>query len=127
MMTPEIVAARRLHQAVEAVAPISMIALGTFGDSSSVRIEFTPTATPQQRAAARAAVDGFDWSQAAQDAWVAALVPERKDLRDQAAQAVADLDAFLAITSPTQVQTLAVVRKLCQQNKRIIARLIQVD
>ena len=120
-MTPSTHA--RLDASIRAVCPID----GTSGDLASLRIDYAPSATAQQRADALSVVAAFDGSQAAQDAWEAALVPERKDLRDQAAQALLDLDAFLALAAPTQAQTLAVVKKLCQQNKRLIVRLIQVD
>lgn len=44
-----------LHDAIKAVCPID-------GVSSDGRIDFQPTATQQQRAAARAIVDGWDWN-----------------------------------------------------------------
>ena len=113
----------RLHEAIAAVAPIE----GVSGSQGNVKIDFRPTATPQQRAAAQAVVASFDWSQAAHDAWLADLFPERKALRQQAAQAIADNDAYLAIASPTNAQVLAQVGRLTQQNNRIIKRLIQID
>lgn len=113
----------RLHQSVESVCPID----GIGGTNQLPRIDFKPEATPEQRAAAQAVVDSFDWSDAAQTAWEEAQKPERKTMRESAAAAIADLDAFLAIASPTNAQTLAIVKKLCQQNKAIIRRLIQID
>lgn len=113
----------RLDVAIRAVCPI----VGTSGSLPTIRIDYNPSASAQQQADAQAVVQAFDWSQDAQNAWETSRVPERKYLRDQAAQAIADLDAFLALPSPTNPQILAVIKKLCQQNKRIIARLIQVD
>ena len=69
----------------------------------------------------------FDWSQAAQDAWEADQKPERRDLRADAAGAVADNATYLAIATPTNAQVAAQVRRLTQQNQRIIRRLIQLD
>jgi DNA mismatch repair ATPase MutS len=113
----------RLDNAIKAVCPIH----GVSGQQGAVRIDFRPEATGQQRAAAQAVLDAFDWSQAADDDWREDLKPERKGLRQAAAAAVADLDAFLGLASPTNAQTLAIVRKLCQQSKAIIKRLIQLD
>lgn len=59
----------RLHSLVAAVCPIAGVSVGTPGDSTTVRIDFDPVATPEQRTAALTVVDGFDWSDAAQAAW----------------------------------------------------------
>lgn len=59
----------RLTAAVSVVCPIHGVSVRTPGDSSTVRIDFRYEATPEQRAAAQAVVDGFDWSEAAQSAW----------------------------------------------------------
>lgn len=59
----------RLDSDIRTVCPIAGISVGTPGDSGTVRIDFDPLATPEQRAAAQAVVDGFDWSDAAQAAW----------------------------------------------------------
>ncbi len=57
----------RLHNLLAAIAPIVGVSVGTIGVSASVRIDFDPAATAQQRTDAQTAVDGHDWSQAAQD------------------------------------------------------------
>lgn len=119
--------ASRLHEAVAAVCSIEGLSVGTLGDPSSIEIQATPTATVEQRAAAQSIVDNFDWSDAAQTAWEESRKPERKTMRDAAVGAIADIDAFLAIGTPTNAQTLAIVKKLCQQNRAIIRRLIQID
>ena len=46
-------------------------------------------------------------------------------ITEQAVAALVDNRAFLAITSPTQVQVLAQVRDLTRQNQRIIRMLLQ--
>lgn len=55
----------RLHEAIAAVCPI----FGVSGDESLVRIDYDPSATAGQKAAAEAALAAFDWSAAAEDAW----------------------------------------------------------
>jgi hypothetical protein len=107
---------QRLHEAVAAVCPID----GISGVEGAIRIDYKAAATAGERAAAETALASFDWSQAAHDAWLADMFPERKALRQQAAQAIADNDAFLAISSPNNAQTLAQVKKLTQQNTKII-------
>lgn len=113
----------RLHALLAAVCPID----GVSGSQGGVRIDFRPEATAQQRADAQAVLASFDWSPSAHAAWEEDRHPERKTLREQAAGAIADNDTFLAIASPNNAQTLAQVRKLTQQNNRIIKRLIQLD
>jgi hypothetical protein len=113
----------RLHAALRAVCPIA----GVAGEPGDVRIDYEPEATEQEQAAAVAALATFDFSAEADDAWLENENPERKTLRQLAATAVADNDAFLAIVSPTNAQAIAQVKKLAQQNTRIIKRLIQID
>lgn len=117
----------RLHQSVVAVCPIIGVAIGRKGVSASVRIDFTPEATPQQQTDAQSVVDAFDWSDAAQTAWEESRQPERKSLREAAQQAISDIDTYLAIGSPNNAQVVAAVRRLAQINKAIIKRLIQID
>ena len=119
--------ATRLDAAVRAVCPIIGVSVGVPGDSATVTIDFDPSATAQQRAAAQAVADSFDWSQAAGAVWAEDQKPQRKNLRQQAAQAVADNDTYLALGSPSNAQVAAQVRKLTQQNNRIIPWLIQID
>lgn len=56
----------RLHETIAAVCPI----LGVSGVQGSVRIDFDPSATVQQQTNAQTALTNFDWSQAAEDAWL---------------------------------------------------------
>lgn len=65
--------ARRLNDAIAAVCPIDGVSVGVPGDGATVRIFFAAGATANQRTAAAAALAGFDWSQAAQDAWELAV------------------------------------------------------
>ena len=113
----------RLHSVLAAVCPID----GVAGEQGNVRIDFATAATDQQRQAAQDAVAAFDWTQAAQDAWQQDQKPERKTLRAAAAQAIADNDAFLAITSPTNAQTLAQVKSLTRQMNRLIPFVAKLD
>lgn len=114
---------QRLLEAVRAAAPAVVdVSIGTVGVSATVRVQ-----PASEQAAAQAAISAFDWSIAAQAAWEADRVPERRDLRDAAAQAVADLDAFLAIANPTNAQNAAAVRRLAQMMRAVIRRLVQLD
>jgi len=49
-----------LHTAIEAVAPIDGVSVGSRADKSSWRVAFKPEATDQQKANAAAVVAGFD-------------------------------------------------------------------
>lgn len=113
----------RLHEAVSAVCPI----YGVSGAQGAVEVQFRPEATAGQRAAAQAAVAAFDWSEAAHAAWQEARNPERKTLRDAAVQAVADIDAYLALVSPSNAQVAAQVRRLSQHMRAVVRRLTQLD
>jgi hypothetical protein len=113
----------RLLEAVRAAAPaVTGLSVGQVGASSTVQVE-----PAYAQAQAQATINAFDWSQAAHDAWVADQKPERKALRQQAAQAIADNEAYLAVASPSNAQVVAHVRRLTEQNNRIIKRLVQVD
>lgn len=115
----------RLHETLVAAGiPID----GVSGDTAETAvIQYRPEATDPQRATGANLLAAFDWSQAAHDAWEEDRHPERKMLRQAAAQAVADLDAFLAIGSPNNAQTLAQVRRHAQILRAVIRRLIQLD
>lgn len=115
----------RLTEAVATACPIEGMSINATLRSATFRA--TLAATNQQVAAAQAVIDGFDWSEAAQAAWLATRYPEREGLKAAAAGAVSDNDTFLALASPTNAQVLAQVRRLTQQNTRIIRRLSQVD
>lgn len=117
---------KRLRDAIAAVAPINDIRVGIFGNSATVSVIFNGADVGQQTAA-QTVINNFDWSDAAWEAWEDSLNTERKDIKDAAVQAIIDLDTFLAIVSPSNAQVLAVVKKLCQQNKYIIKRLIQLN
>lgn len=113
----------RLHETISAVCPIVGVALD---DQGVVRIDFRDEATSQQRASANSVVAAFDWSDAAHQQWLTDREPEKRDLVAAAAQAVSDNDTFLEIASPTNAQTLAQVRRLTNQNNRIIRMLVRL-
>lgn len=52
----------RLLAAVRVVCPILSLSIGVEGNSASVRITFSPSATLSQQIAAQAVVAAFDWS-----------------------------------------------------------------
>jgi len=59
----------RIHAAVSAACPIVGVSVGTPGDSATVRVDYAPGSTAEQRDAADAVVAAFDWSDAAQAVW----------------------------------------------------------
>lgn len=63
---------QRLHDTIESVCPIDGVSVGNWGQAGTVRIDFDPTATDQQKSAAQQALASFDWSDAAEAAWEAA-------------------------------------------------------
>lgn len=84
--------------------------------------------TPAELAALELSAPYLAWiAPAAVVARDAALHPERTTVRTQAAAAIVDLEAFLALAAPTQAQTLAVVKRLCQIQVAVIKRLVQLD
>jgi hypothetical protein len=85
------------------------------------QVEATPDTPAVQTALAE-----FDWSDEAHAAWQEDQQPERKSVRQAASNAIADNDTFLALASPTNPQVLAQVKRLTQQNNRII-RLLAKD
>lgn len=119
--------AARLNAVCSAAAPVLGVSVGTLGESSTVRIDFRPEATAEQRAAAQAVVNAFDWSPEAQAAWEADRQPERKALRMAAAQAIADNLAYLALATPTAVQVRQQTDALTRQVNHLIRRLTQID
>lgn len=117
----------RLLNTLAATCPILSINIGTIGDSSSVTIQYDPAATAAQRASAQSTLASFDWSAAATQAYDDSLNPDRTTLRNQASQAVADINTFLALAAPTNAQVLSMVQKLCQDTRAIIKRLVEWD
>lgn len=110
----------RLTDAVSAVCPISGV------DEHG---EFYPerTATDAQKLAARAAIDAFDDSDAAQVAWEEDKAPERKTLRQRVTPAIADLEAFLAIPTPSAAQVREQTQDICRYLIVVLKRLVQID
>jgi hypothetical protein len=96
----------------------------------SVDVDFVATSAAVtwfiQNPPSQAALDAVDLSEAAIAAREDAKEPLLADLKAQAAGAIADNNAFIAIASPTNAQTLAQVKKLTQQNNRIIRSLYRV-
>lgn len=115
----------RLHDTLS-TAGVPVVSVTLIADNTAT-IQLDPSATPSQVTQGGTILSAFDWSQSAQNAWAEGRHPDRKAIREAAVNAIADLDAFIAIAGPTNAQTLAIVRKLCQQNKQIIKRLIQID
>jgi hypothetical protein len=80
---------QRLYQTILAVCPIEGVSVPTVGNSATVRIDYQPSATAAQQAAAQAALASFDWSTTAQAAW---------ELAQNQAAAVPQLEATDQVT-----------------------------
>jgi hypothetical protein len=124
--------AERLHATLAALVPIDGVSVGTPGDAATVEVNFKATATQAQRQAAAAALASFDWSPAADQAWADARAPERTAVRQAAAQAVADIDAYLAAAdtgtaAAVQTRDHNQFKRLNNMMKAVIRRLIQLD
>lgn len=52
---------KRLTDDISSVCPINGISIGKIGDSSTVKINFIPTATANQKQSAQGIVDNFKW------------------------------------------------------------------
>lgn len=99
-----------LTTALAAAAPIDGVCLRT-RNPPVVEIQFKAEATPQQRAAAQAIVDGWDWS--AEAAREAAANPERTAVRRALAEIESDAAAWEAIKdTASAAQTRAAFTKL---------------
>ncbi len=117
--------AERLLATLSAVCPIESVTANGSAENSYFTIK--GNATPQQFAAANIAFAAFDWSDAAQATWESLQNPDKKSLNDLATQAIADIDTYLGLASPTSAQQTAAIKKLAQNQKAIIKRLIQVQ
>lgn len=121
----------RLHETVAAVCPIEGLSVGAEGQSATVRFRPTAAATNPQKAAAQAAIDTYDWSDAAQQAWEDAQQPERTAIRQQAANAIAANNTYSAAAdtgtaAQIQARDHAQVKALTQQSNAIIKRIVQL-
>lgn len=114
----------RFEAAIKAVCPIDGVRVAADG---SLGFDPSVAATNQQISAANSAMAAFDTSDAADAAWLEDRKPQRKAIRQAAAQVIFDNDTYLAIASPTNAQVVAQVRRLTQQNSAVIRRLIQID
>ncbi len=98
---------KRLRSGVEAVCPTDPI---TFSDVPIIegRVNFRPekSATKDQIAAAQAFIATFDWSPEATQEWIESKEPHLKAAKDNSAQMVVEIDAFLAAASKAEVAEL---------------------
>lgn len=106
--------AQRLEEHIKSATGQKVdLSIGVIGDASTVT---TRPSSP----AIQAAVSSFDWADAAHDAWDDNRQPERKAFKQTAVQSIADNDAFLADPTITNPELIAQVKRLTQQNTRLI-------
>lgn len=128
MTTTSNLLVNRLEAAISAACPaVAGVAIGRRDDKATWRVDYTREPSAAELSAVQSAIDAFDASEAAQAAWEEGRQPERKAIRQDAAQAIADNNAFLTVASPNNAAVLAQVRALTRQNNRIMQRLIQID
>lgn len=96
----------RLDAAVRNACPILGVSVGTPSDYATVRVDYAPEATAEQRAAADAAVAAFDWSDAAQAAW---------EQGRTAAVAVAQIQEGAATNDPTRFGLALLISVVCDR------------
>ena len=110
------------------------IELASFGEHDSagfiLKWDDTLGAKPTEQQVADAFVDmtsvsgqTFSQWQASRAADKVAVVTDKSDIKTQASQAIQDNDAYLALQSPTTAESIAQVRRLTQQNNRVIKAL----
>lgn len=101
-----------LSSALAAAAPIDGVCLRT-RNPPVVEIQFRESATEQQRSAAQAVVDGWDWSAEAEAAREEAANPEWTAVRRALAEIESDAAAWEAIKdTASAAQTRAAFTKL---------------
>lgn len=101
-----------LSSALAAAAPIDGVCLRT-RNPPVVEIQFRESATEQQRSAAQAVVDGWDWSAEAEAAREEAANPEWTAVRRALAEIESDAAAWEAIKdTATNVQVRASMSRL---------------
>lgn len=96
----------RLHKDIEAVCPITGIAVDEFGVSASVRFQATDVATKEQLEAAQAVVDSFDWSEDAQKVYEDVLQADVKKIAEEKSQMLAEMDAYAAIADKATIEEM---------------------
>jgi len=116
----------RLTQTIAAVCPLLGLSIGNPGDPLSVVMHLAPAATADQIALANSTLASFDWSTAATESYDDSQNPNRATLRNRSAQAIIDIDAYLAISSPTAAQSAAFVYRLGQMVRALINRTVEV-
>lgn len=115
----------RLYTQVATVCPVIGVSIGKLGDSTSVQFQPDVAATAAQIAAAQTLINNFDWSDVAQLTWEDNQEPILRGLQIASASAIAAIDTYLAIPTPTPAQVAAEVRALDQRQKQIIQVLLR--
>ncbi len=114
----------RLVQAIASVgAPVDTVTI----TGNSAVATYMPNASAADIQRGNAIINGFDWSDAAQQAWEDLLDPKRGDLRTKAAAAINQIDAYLALPSPTAAQSQTAISVLAQIVRALILRVGELN
>jgi prolyl-tRNA synthetase len=119
-------ASERLYLQLQQACPIVSASIGTIGVSASVTFQPQATATAAQIAAAHNVIQTFDWSDTATQTYKDSLEPDLVALRNQAAAALAAINTYLAIPTPTLAQVTAEVKAIDLRQQQIIKALARV-
>ncbi len=110
----------RLYAQLNAICPLVSSNIGVFGESSTVKLDPSQSATKQQVLDAQAFVDSFDWSDEATQAWIDAKEPALKNAKDSSAQMLTEIDTFLATASKAGLDELRAEAVASAQRQRIL-------
>jgi len=111
----------RLEEAIRVVCPTDSVSVGTFGVSASCSFVPSAGATAQQITNGQTVIDAFDWSEATQNAWLDSKEPDLAAIRDQAIQAIADINAYLVFAdTATQAQARTEIKQIDIRQRAII-------
>jgi len=89
-------------------------------DDGTTRVDWLS----EQPMPAETDIDAYDLT--AYNAEQAAIVTDKSDIKTQADTAIAANDTYLALQSPTTAESIAQVRRLTQQNDRVIKALRRI-
>ena len=99
----------------------------TLTGKASASVSYQSWATDAQRSLGKSLLDEYDWTDDAEKIWQDAQNPDLSTLRNATDQAVADINTYLALPSPTNAQVVAMVSRLCVNVRAITKRLVQIQ
>lgn len=77
--------------------------------------------------AATAFMESFDWSDEAELAWKVSKNPHKYAVKQQLAAAIADLEAYIALPTPTAAQVRTASQRMAQILKAVLLRVTDIE